>query len=65
MEQLIIYAALFCLEYKYKPEQIKIELRIYQMNEIQIVEPDPNDISVVMKNIIYADEIINKIMTEV
>ena len=65
MEQLIIYAALFCLEYKYKPEQIKIELRIYQMNEIQIVEPDHNDISVVMKNIIYADEIINKIMTEV
>lgn len=65
MEQLIIYAALFCLEYKYKPEQIKIELRIYQMNEIQIVEPDPNDTSVVMKNIIYADEIINKIMTEV
>lgn len=65
MEQLIIYAALFCLEYKYKPEQIKIELRIYQMNEVQIVEPDPNDISVVMKNIIYADEIINKIMTEV
>lgn len=65
MEQLIIYAALFCLEYKYKPEQIKIELRIYQFNEVQVLEPDPNDISVVMKNIIYADEILNKIMLEV
>lgn len=65
MEQLLIYAALFCLEYKYKPEQIQIELRIYQLNEVQIVNPEPEDISVVMKNIMYADEIINKIMTEV
>ena len=30
MEQLEIYAALFCLEYKVKPADIEMELRIYQ-----------------------------------
>lgn len=30
MDQLLIYAALFCLEYKVKPGEIKYELRIYQ-----------------------------------
>lgn len=29
MEQLMIYAALFCLEYKVKPSEISMELRIY------------------------------------
>ena len=33
IEQLEIYAALFCLEYKIKPTNIKIELRIYQNDE--------------------------------
>lgn len=32
--QLEIYAALFCLEYKKKPEAIDIELRIYKDNKI-------------------------------
>ena len=34
MEQLEIYAALFCLEYQKKPSTLDIELRIYQNNEI-------------------------------
>ena len=34
IEQLEIYAALFCLEYKVKPSDIGIELRIYQNNEV-------------------------------
>ena len=34
MEQLYIYAALFCLEYRFKPEQLKFELRIYQNDEV-------------------------------
>ena len=34
MHQLEVYAALFCLEYHVNPEEIKIELRLYQANEI-------------------------------
>jgi hypothetical protein len=30
IEQLMIYASLFCLEYKCKPSDIDIELRLYQ-----------------------------------
>lgn len=37
--QLMRYAALFCLEYKYKPEDISIELRIYQGCEVLVIEP--------------------------
>lgn len=34
MEQLEIYAALFCLEYTVRPADIEIELRLYQNSEI-------------------------------
>jgi hypothetical protein len=34
MEQLFIYIALFCLEYKFKPSDIEMESRIYQNDDI-------------------------------
>lgn len=61
MEQLMIYAALFCLEYKYKPADIGMELRIYQNNEITVYEPTVEDILPIMDTIITFDRIINKI----
>lgn len=36
MEQLEIYAALFCLEYRVKPMDISMELRIYQNDDVLI-----------------------------
>ena len=33
MEQLEVYAALFCLEYKVKPGEIDMELRVYKNDE--------------------------------
>lgn len=36
MEQLMIYAAYFCLEYGFKPRDIDIELRIYQNDEVLV-----------------------------
>ena len=39
MEGLMIYAALCCLEYKIKPTEIEIELRIYQSDEILYHNP--------------------------
>lgn len=44
MEQLMIYAALFCLEYKVKPADIDMELRIYQNNEVLYHNPTAEDI---------------------
>lgn len=61
MEQLMIYAALFCLEYNVKPTEIQIILRIYQNNEINELEPDVDDILHIMNRIITADKIISSI----
>lgn len=58
MNQLLVYDALFCLEYKYKPDEIAIENRIYQNNDILVANPDPNDIFRVMDTIIRFDKII-------
>ena len=64
MEQLMIYAALFCLEYKVKPGTIGMELRIYQNNDIFTLEPHADDIVPIMDKIITADKIISKIKIE-
>ena len=64
MEQLEIYAALFCLEYKIKPSDIRMELRIYQNNDIFTLEPHADDIVPIMDKIITADKIISKIQIE-
>lgn len=48
MEQLLIYAALFCLEYHKNPHKFKTELRIYQNFNIIVEEPDANDIETFM-----------------
>ena len=61
MEQLEIYAALFCLEYKVKPGEIEIELRLYQNNEILYHTPTAEEIVPITDKIITFDKIINKI----
>ena len=58
MEQLEIYAALFCLEYKIKPGTIEIELRIYQNNEVLCHNPMADDIAPIIDKIIVFDKII-------
>lgn len=61
MEQLEIYAALFCLEYKFKPSEIDMELRIYQHDEILVHNPTAEDIVPIMDKIITSDKVINKL----
>lgn len=56
MNQLYIYAALFCLEYNADPEKIDIVLRIYQSDEIFEDAPDPIDILAIMDKIISFDK---------
>lgn len=63
--QLEIYAALFCLEYHYKPEELSgIELRIYQNNEVRISTPSPEDIRKVMDTIVLFDQKIESLKME-
>lgn len=61
MEQLEVYAALFCLEYKIKPADIRMELRLYQSDDILVGNPTVEDIAPIMNKIITFDRIINKI----
>jgi hypothetical protein len=61
MEQLMIYAALFCLEYKVKPGLIGMELRIYQNDDIAILQPQATDILPIIDKIVTFDKLINKI----
>ena len=59
IEQPLVYAALFSLEYKIKPSDIKIELRIYQNDEIQIYEPEEGEVEEVMNKIVHLDELLS------
>lgn len=64
IEQLEIYTALFCLEYKIKPSDINIELRIYQSDEVVQHIPTAEDILLIMDKIISFDRLLKKIKTE-
>ena len=64
MEQLKIYAALYCLEYNIAPGDIEIELRIYQNNEIRQENPEADEILPIMDKIISFDKILTKIQSE-
>ena len=64
MEQLEIYAALFCLEYMVKPETIEMELRLYQNNEVIYHNPDPKDIRAIMNHIVHLDQLLSDFEAE-
>lgn len=62
IEQLYIYAALFCLEYKVPLASLKgMELRIYQNDDILVSNPSPDDIAPIMDKIKVFDAELNKL----
>ena len=61
MDQLYIYDALFCLEYSINPFDISGELRIYQFDEINSVNHDPNITKDIMERIVSFDKIIESL----
>ena len=61
MSQLMVYAALFCLEYHMDPQQVEMELRIYQSNTINVSTPDPDEIIRIIGKIVEFDKIISRI----
>ena len=60
MEQLLIYAAYFCLEYHVRPGDIDMECRIYQNNDILFYKPEVDEIIQVMDKIVMFDKLIEK-----
>lgn len=65
MEQLQIYAAIFCLEYDVKPSDIGMELRIYQNDQILYSNPEGDEIFPIMDKIVTFDKILRKMKQEV
>jgi hypothetical protein len=63
--QLEIYAAMFCLEYAIKPAQIGMEFRIYQSDDFEIMEGDPDEITHIMDKIIRFDKRVTQRSLEV
>lgn len=64
MEQLLVYAALFCLEYGKNPADINMELRIYQFDEVLVNNPESAEVKRIMDKIVSFDKIIRKIKEE-
>lgn len=58
IEQLEIYAALFCLEYRIKPYEIGMELRLYQNDDILVYEPDSKDVKDICDKIVEFDKVL-------
>lgn len=65
MEQLLVYAALFCLEYKVKPGEIETELRIYQNDEIVFHNPTAEELLPVMDSIVQHSKALERLNEEV
>ena len=64
MEQLEVYAALFCLEYNVRPGDIDMELRIYQNDEVLYHNPTAEDIVPIMDKIVHLNSILEKLEKE-
>lgn len=65
MEQLLVYAALFCLEYRVKPSNLEgCELRLYQSDEVIVDNPPAEDIEAVMDIIAHLDKLLENQMSE-
>ena len=67
MDQLMCYAGLFFLEYKrdYRPQTMKVELRIYQNSEVLVSQPNSEEIRDVMDKIIHGNAVLMKNFVEV
>ena len=61
IEQLMIYAALFCLEYKIKPGEIKMELRVYKNDEVLVHTPTAEDILPIMDKIKHLNKLLESL----
>lgn len=59
MDQLLVYASLFFLEYGIKPGEVETELRIYQSGEVICHIPEVDEIAPIMDKIVWFDRLID------
>ena len=64
MEQLEVYAALFCLEYRIKPGDIEMELRVYKNDDVLVHKPTAEDIVPIMDKIIHLNKLLERLESE-
>lgn len=64
IKQLLVYAALFCLEYEVRPGEIKIELRLYQNDDIEEYVPEPKEIVDIMDQIVRYSQLVDELREE-
>jgi len=58
--QLELYCTLFCLEYGFSPFDIEMEARIYQNDEVQVFEVDPDVVFRMMEKAKYFDKLMRE-----
>lgn len=65
IDQLLIYAAYYCLDHNVKPRDlVGIELRIYQGSEVIYHEPNPEEIEEIMAKAVFCDDVVNRFRLE-
>lgn len=65
INQLLVYAGLFCLDYELKEKELnEVHLRIYQNSEVTVFNPSPRDVFDVVFRIKEADRIIKSAENE-
>ncbi len=64
IEQLYVYAALFCAEYNVKPYDIRTELRIYQNDDVFVEDADPEVIADIIKKMRQHTKVLKKMKGE-
>lgn len=64
VDQLLVYVAIFCMQYEVDINDIELDLRIYQNDMIQTFEVDPTDILQIMQTIRDHDKTINEVRME-
>lgn len=60
IEQLEVYAAIFCLEYDVDISDIEVELRIYQNNKVRVHVPEITEIVPIMDKIVTSSKLIEE-----
>ena len=60
MEQLMVYSAMFCLEYDVDISDIEVELRIYQNNKVRVCNPDVTEIVPIMDKIVTSSKLLEE-----
>lgn len=64
MDQLLIYAALYCFTYDVDPKSIKYDLRIYQFDQAVCYKPTGDEIAEIMDIIVENDAIVEMLKGE-